>query len=228
MAEIHGVAGEWARVKGTVFGLWPMFVCVFVAGFAMALGLAGEGVWGASLFVVALVGFFIAMRFGLRRVERFYKGARGEERVAGILRELPARYHVFNDFVAEGVHVDHVVVGPAGVFSIETKNWKDEVTIEDGHVLVGGRLPTHPPLAQAVREAALVKTALVKAGWTGEVTPVLAFASDTFRAHSAVVPNAGGAVIINACDLAKSFETDRVVMPPAELDRLVSLMENNS
>ena len=228
MATIHGVAGEWARVKGSVFGLWPMFVCVFAGGFALALGLCGSASWGAALLVLARVGFFVSMRFGLRRVERFYKGARGEERVAGILRGLPARYHVFNDFVAEGVHVDHVVVGPAGVFAVETKNWKDEVTIEDGHVLVGGQLPTHPPLAQTVREAALVKTALAKAGWVGVVTPVLAFASDTFKAHSAELPGASGAVIINACDLAKSFETDRVVLESAELDRLVSIMENNT
>lgn len=227
MATIHGRAGEWARVRGTVIGLWPLFACAFVAGFAVALAAFVAGGIGLSLLVVSLLAAGVALRFGLRRVERFFKGARGEERVAGILRGLPARYHVFNDFVAEGAHVDHVVVGPAGVFAVETKNWRGEVTVEEGHILVDGQLPSRPPLAQAVKEAALVKTALAKAGWNGAVTPVLAFASDTFRAHSAVLPDAGGAVIINACDLAKSFDTEAVVIPPRELDRLVTLMENN-
>ena len=37
MAKVHGVAGEWARVKGMVTGLWPLFLGVFAAGFAVAV-----------------------------------------------------------------------------------------------------------------------------------------------------------------------------------------------
>ena len=118
--------------------------------------------------------------------------------------------------------MDHVVVGPAGVFAIETKYWRGDVTIEDGHILIDGQLPSHSPLAQVLREAALVKAALAKAGWSGGVTPVLAFASDTLSAHVAELQ---GAVVINSCEMRRSFDTDRVIIPPAELDRLVSLME---
>ena len=32
------MAGEWARVKGTVAGLWPVFLATFAAGFATAFG----------------------------------------------------------------------------------------------------------------------------------------------------------------------------------------------
>ena len=90
---------------------------------------------------------------GLRHAERFFKGARGEERVSGILTRLPESYHVFNDFVAGGKHVDHVVAGPAGVFAVETKYWRGAVTVEDGHVLLDGQLPDRDPLAQALKEA---------------------------------------------------------------------------
>jgi hypothetical protein len=51
---------------------------------------------------------------------------------------------------------------------------------------------------------------------------VLTFASDTFAAISATV---AGAVVINSNNLKKSFDTDRVVIVPAELDRLVRIME---
>lgn len=223
MAEIHGLAGEWARVKGTVLGLWPLFVGLFALGFSAALAVTGYLALGCALVVLSLVGISVSYLTGLRRVERFFKGARGEERVSGILQNLPDRYHVFNDFVAGGLHVDHVVVGPAGVFAVETKNWRGAVTVEDDEILVDGQLPSRPPLAQLLREAAHVKNALARAGWTGRVTPILAFASDTFKAHIAEVR---GAVVINSCDLARSFETERVVIPPAELSRLVSLMEN--
>ena len=225
MAKLHGVAGEWARVKGTVMGLWPLFCGIFAAGFALAVLVVASVAIGAMLLVLAVAWIGWSIYKGVRHVERYFKGARGEERVAGILKNLPDSYHVFNDFVAGGVHVDHVVAGPAGVFAIETKYWRGLVTIEDGHILIDGQLPSHSPLSQVLREAALVKETLAKAGWKGSVTPILAFASDTFSAKIAEIQ---GAVIMNSCDIRKSFETDRVIIPPAELDRLVSLMESNS
>lgn len=222
MAQIHGVAGEWARVKGTVAGLWPLFLGVFAAGFSVALFFVFP-LTAASLLVASLLWIIWSLVQGMRRVERFFKGARGEERVSGILETLPDGYHVFNDFVACGKHVDHVVVGPGGVFSVETKFWRGKVTVEEGRILLDGQLPDRSPITQANREAALVKNALAAAGWNGNVTPVLTFASDTFATHRA---NIRGAVVMNASELKESFASDRVVIPPAELGRLVSLMEN--
>ena len=151
------------------------------------------------------------------------KGARGEERVAGILQHLPDGYHVFNDFVACGRHVDHVVVGSGGVCAVETKFWLGRVTLEDGHILLDGQLTDRPPLRQVLKEAEAVRNELAKRGWKGEVTPVLAFASDTFEAK---IAESGGVVIINSNALETSFASVRTVLPPAELDRLVRLMEN--
>ena len=224
MAKIHGVAGEWARVKGTVFGLWPLFIGVFACGFSFAV-LFLSLVWGVSLLSVSLVYILWSIVKGFRHVERYFKGARGEEKVAGILQTLPETYHVFNDFTVGRNHVDHVVAGPGGVFAVETKCWRGNVTIEDGDVLLDGRFPDRSPLEQAIREATLVRSALAVLGWAGVVTPVLAFASDTFAAHRAEV---NGVVVINASELQSSFKTDRVVIPPAELERLVRLMESNS
>ena len=222
MAKIHGIPGEWARVKGTVVGLWPLFLGVFAAG-AFAALVFFLPLAGGTLLVCALLWIIWSLMAGLRRVESFYKGARGEEKVSGILESLPESYHVFNDFTVGRNHVDHVVAGPGGVFAIETKFWNGKVTVEDGHVLLDGQLPDRSPLGQAVREATLVRNALGSAGWSGTVTPVVAFASNSFVAHRA---NVKGTVIINASELRQSFDTDRVVIPPAELDRLVSLMES--
>ena len=224
MAKIHGIPGEWARVKGTVAGLWPLFLGVFAAGASVTL-IVCHPLLGSTVLVCALLWIIWSLMAGLRRVESFYKGARGEEKVSGILESLPDSYHVFNDFTVGRNHVDHVVAGPGGVFAIETKFWNGKVTVEDGHVLLDGQLPDRSPLNQAIREATLVRNALVSAGWDGLVTPVVAFASDSFDAHRA---NLKGTVIINSNELRSSFDTDRVVIPPAELDRLVSLMESYS
>lgn len=225
MAEIHGIPGEWARVKGAVLGLWPLGLGILAAGFSLALLLVSGYWWGSLLLAASVAGIAFSLARGMKRVESFYIGARGEERVSSILKNLPEKYHVFNDFVAMGTHVDHVVAGPAGVFAIETKFWKGQVTVDENHILVNGALPSRPPLKQVVREAALVRAALEKAGWSGCVTPVLAFAGDNFTARIAEVQ---GAVVLNACDLAAGFATERVVLPPNELERLVALMESNS
>jgi hypothetical protein len=197
---------------------------VFAAGFSAAVAFVSVG-WSALMLVVSLLYIAWSLNKGLRHVERFFKGARGEEKVSGILKSLPDSYHIFNDFVAGRVHVDHVVAGPAGVFAVETKYWRGKVTVEDDHILLDGQLPSRPPLAQVKKEAALVKAKLAAAGWSGAVTPVLAFASDTFEATIAEIQ---GVVIINSNHLRNSFGTERVIIPPEELDRLVRLMENNA
>ena len=226
MAKIHGIPGEWARVKGTVVGLWPLFLGFFVQGFAVALmAFDSTRAWGAALLVLSLGWCIWSVYRGMRHVERYFKGARGEERVSAILGNLPDAYHVFNDFVACGRHVDHVVVGPAGVFAVETKYWRGKVTIEDGHILLDGQLPNRSPLAQVLGEAHAVREQLAKSGWAGTVTPVLTFASDAFEAKIAELQ---GAVVINSKFLKDGFSTERVVLPPSELERLVGIMESDS
>jgi len=221
MATVHGVAGEWARVRGAVWGLWTVFLGTFMAGFSVALALS-RPIIGILLLMSSLCFIVWRMLRGLRLVERYFKGARGEEKVAGLLEQLPDSYHVFNDFVACGCHVDHVVAGPAGVFSIETKNWSGKVTVEEGGILVSGRLPDRSPLLQTEKEATLVRNELGKRGWKGSVTPVLVFASDTFEARIAEIR---GTVVLNSNHLCASFNTNRVTIPKAELDRLVKVMD---
>ena len=224
MAVMPGTAGEWARVKGTLLGLWPVFACVFAAGFSAAMTFFGFFASGAAILAVSLVlSGFLAVKWA-RLIERYFTGARGEERVANILSSLSGDYHVFNDFMVARRQVDHVIVGPAGVFVVETKFWRGRVTVEDGEILVDGSRPSRPPLEQVLKEAELVKAALAELGWSGSVTPLLVYASDTFALRSAEL---GGAVIMNSCEIAESFSANRIVMASGEIGRLVALMENN-
>lgn len=224
MAVIHGVAGEWARVRGAVKGLRPLFASIFVVGFSTGMAVFFSPIIGGVLIVLALTAAIYFLYRGERRMENYYKGARGEEYVSGILRSLPDNYHVFNDFVARGEHIDHVVVGPVGVFAIETKFWNGRVTLEEDHILLNGQLPDRDPLKQVRHEGMLVKNWLAKHGWKGAVTPILAFASNTFEAPLA---EAGSVVILNANHLMKSLSVDREVLSPAEIVRLSQLMETN-
>ena len=223
MASLHGVPGEWARVKGMALGMWPIFIGIFVAGFALATWVFGPAGIGAVLFAVAVVFSCWTGTRGLRRVERFFKGARGEEKVAGILAGLPDGYHVFNDFRAGNAHVDHVVLGPTGVFSVETKCWAGEVTVEEGSVLINGRLPSRDPVPQAVEECEQVRGSFAAVGWKGKVIPILVFASDNFRASAIEV---GGAVVMNSSGIVRAITSGSQILSESEVRRLVSIIES--
>ncbi len=102
---------------------------------------------GAILSLIGLVGFFLisylsviilAIGFKLlldsyNKRENWYKGIRGEYIVANYLNQLPEYYSVFNDVKLPGSYgnLDHIVIGPNGIFVIETKNYKGFFIIED-------------------------------------------------------------------------------------------------
>ena len=105
-AEIHGVPGERARAAGVVRALWPLLAALFACGLFVGAalpqvtpGVAGIGFFAAAAFLVW------AVRDGLRGIDAFFKGARGEESVAVLLAALFAYYacrlvwqsHEFND-----------------------------------------------------------------------------------------------------------------------------------
>lgn len=219
----HGNPGEWAKVRGTMTSLWPVFLCCTALGACGAsLVLGRHPAWFAAAFVAVVVATALLWRKGLRRVESYFKGARGEERVAGILDALPDAWHVFHDLAAGRYHVDHVLVGPTGVYAVETKNWRGRVTVERGEMIVDGVLADRAPLAQAARQADAVRAALKAAGWAGEVAPALCLASDTLADGLLSV---GRTTALNASCLVAWLSSRPGALAPNEVARLALLME---
>ena len=215
--------GEWAKVRGTVRSLWPLGICLVCFGACAAATVLGQRleIFGA-LFAVSAIAVAFWWRRGVLRVESFFKGARGEEAMAGMLARLSDDWHIYHDFVAGKYHVDHVLVGPAGVFAVETKNWRDQVVLESGELIAGGHVPDHPPIAQATAEAKAVGAVLVRAGWTGEVFPVVCFASGTFKDGFA---QSGKVLVANAEAFLKWLVAQPSMHAPGECARVVQLLE---
>lgn len=69
------------------------------------------------------------------------KGSVGEVATGRFLERLPRDFTTLHDVQMPGsrANIDHVVVGPTGVFTIETKNYRGGVRIARGRVTVGGR-----------------------------------------------------------------------------------------
>lgn len=112
-----------------------------------------------------------------RSAELWERGAAGEEATAAALHALPAsEWTVFHDVRWPGrklANVDHVVVGPGGVFVIDSKNWSGRIEVRDG-VLRQNGCHREPAVASAA-EAAIAVSLLAPRLEPRWAMPVLCF-----------------------------------------------------
>ena len=116
--------------------------------------------------VALLLSCFAAYRIiPIRRRIKLLKQARdGEKAVGQFLESLRAQgHHVFHDIIGEGFNIDHVVIGPKGVFTVETKTISKPIRGEakvayDGVMIrVDGYKPARDPIVQAKAQANWLK-----------------------------------------------------------------------
>ncbi len=152
MAKTHGLPGRYSksRVRGHLHILfyvfcWALFAYGFGSGYVFANG-TRPWVWlgpligvGLLLAVVALLGRWV------NKIEREHiflqRGMRGEVLVGWLLNGLPENWHVFHSIqLQEYQDLDHIVVGPGGLFYVSTKNYLGMFTQDlDGSVLYNGK-----------------------------------------------------------------------------------------
>ena len=101
-----------------------------------------------------------------KELRNLHLAERGERRVAEELRRLrDFDFVTFDDLLLDNVNVDHVVVGPGGVFAVETKTYSLFGTRMahiggDGILYLSGNEAFKDPLKQARSSAALVSADL--------------------------------------------------------------------
>ena len=104
-----------------------------------------------------IVGYSVVK---IKRVKKDIKNRRlgrdGELVVGQHLEALREKgYHVFHDLIDDGFNLDHIIIGPAGAFTVETKTWskpeKGQAIIDfDGDtILINGNAPERNPIVQA-------------------------------------------------------------------------------
>ncbi len=89
-------------------------------------------------------------------------GAGGEERLGPILASLEADgFVVLHDLrVPRGrENIDHLIIGPPGIFVVETKTYKGSVRVRGGELYINGRRKT-TFFEQVDRQLAAVESAL--------------------------------------------------------------------
>ncbi|MEM7394120.1 MAG: nuclease-related domain-containing protein [Verrucomicrobiota bacterium] len=215
---MEGSPGEAPRLTGLLKSFWPFFLIFAAAGYLLRAAWPHPEikVIHAGFLLLMLAGAFAAALLAMeRRMKAYLKGARGEESVGRALGFLPVGYSVFHGVPLSGsgmiktaAELDHVVVGPTGVFAVETKNWSGRITVEAGAVLYNGIEPDRPPLDQVRQSAGLLEKAL-----SGHlkidlpVQPILCFASSRI---------ARGSIGVDGVVVCESGSLNRVVMDSVE------------
>jgi len=114
---------------------------------------------------------------------RLNRGERGEQHVADTLEELRTDgYKPVHDIIGKNFNVDHVLVGPGGVFAIETKfrSGKGEITFQNGEGLFVGGFPEERDCIKQARANAAAVSRLIEENCGGRewVTPLVVFVGE--------------------------------------------------
>jgi hypothetical protein len=101
---------------------------------------------GAIVGLIGIIGFIVTplsiiilligaglLFYGYNNGKSWNKGIKGESIVAEYLNQLPKDYFIFNDVKFPGSYgnLDHVVIGPNGIYVIETKNYEGFFIVKD-------------------------------------------------------------------------------------------------
>jgi hypothetical protein len=129
-------AGQYARA--TVRRL-RMRTLVTLGALAVATALLGRtfGLHDKRFLaseVALLASMFVISRYVLPLVERRDRGATGEEHVGGLLEKMSDDgWVVIHDASLGRGNVDHILIGPPGVFTVETKSHPGPVRVARVH-----------------------------------------------------------------------------------------------
>lgn len=141
---------------------------LLIMGIGIALGVSFRfiGSWVAWALVVVELGLLWYGKRLFARLDACRKawssGAEGEREVADALAKLPDCYCVIHDISTNYGNLDHVVVGPKGVFAIETKRWKGSVSADgNGGLLLNGKQPSKDPVKSLTGAIMRIKERLI-------------------------------------------------------------------
>ena len=165
MAKILGESGRYVSdqvmAKEESIRLVAL-VCIGMAGILVGMMLGRTFLSASvpsSIFIpvafILLALLFLRFKWSIREMDKLAKeriamqrGVAGEVGVGLILQKFPDSFYVINDLTTPFGNLDHVVVGPTGVFALDSKNWRGVVSADGkGELLLNGK-PTDKPLVR--------------------------------------------------------------------------------
>ncbi|MEN6553689.1 MAG: nuclease-related domain-containing protein [Methanobacterium sp.] len=133
--------------KLTLLGV--IIILIGISG--IILFIRALGLLQVSLLALLVIAGLIISEYGWSKRRIWSKGAKGEKIVAKKLKKLPEKYTAIRDVKIPnyGGDFDHLVVGPTGIYIIETKNYKPTyIPGEDCWYHTSGRVAQLNPAKQ--------------------------------------------------------------------------------
>jgi Nuclease-related domain len=188
---------------------------------------------GFATVLASIVTIYSAYRIWRIRPEfrNLNLGEKGERRVSEVLRTLRDRdYVTFDDLLLAGVNVDHVVVGPGGIFAAETKTYSvfgngiAGIAL-NGELHLSGKPALKDPLKQARASAASVSAELKRWMrrdiWVNPVVVVPGWRIDPPKVETDVV-------ILNEQTIAEFFKTRPEKLNTSEIREICSHLDRSA
>lgn len=180
-----------------------------------------------ALKQAAPVKTFLARALGVKTDERAWRiGADAEEEVAARLRNLGERWKILHAVpVGEnGSDIDHVVIGPGGVFTINTKHHPDAAIWVGGNTVMvdGHRVPyVRNSRFEAQRTARMLTAALggVPVFITGVIAVMGARKGFTIKSQ----PDDGAVVVMTRREVAKWLAKRPEVLSSQQVEAIYSV-----
>jgi hypothetical protein len=168
MAQVFGESGRNAAEEShhqtkklLAVGFVGIAALGFLGGYAMGAAFPIRGFrlgWVLTINALLWIVAWLIGKWGINKIDAidrermsWRKGAVGEAIVAATLQDLPHDFVVINDVSKRFGNIDHVVIGPTGIYVVDAKNWKGSVKADgSGELLLNGQ-----PLAKPAIKALL-------------------------------------------------------------------------
>ena len=170
---------------------------------------------------------FILRLFGKHSQERAWRrGAEGEEEVGWQLRKLGEPWNVIHSVpVGKGdTDIDHLVIGPPGVFTLNTKNHLGgRVTVTSKAIYVNGTF--QPYLAKSRAEGRQATKLLTSScGYEVIAQPLIVIMADEFKIKSSTE----GVHVVGRKRITKWLLTQKQTLAPEEVDAIYAVARRRS
>ncbi len=141
----------------------PVVLVITAIGVVAGIAFLGiQPLLGWALILAAVASAANALFVTPNHVTAWATGADGEARTATFLEPLRAEgFRILHDRRIPGsrANIDHIVIGPPGVYVVETKSFSGQLKVRGNEVYVAGRRKT-TMIEEAKREALAVQVAL--------------------------------------------------------------------
>ncbi|MDI6701577.1 nuclease-related domain-containing protein [Methanothermobacter wolfeii] len=224
------------RMAEHYWGMWRAGKLISITGLLsipLSLFLTLKGFTAAiAILVLGIALIPVSFRFMSASEERgmgWAKGYVGELVVINCLRRLPDDYVIFNDVHFPGSYgnIDHVVLGPTGLYVIETKYY-------NGNYIIKGdqwfrydldMREEKSPSAQAKRNAATLKEFLasedIHVSW---VNAIVAFLNNSYR----IIEEDEFCRVMKPCMIPRYIEHNRLMLGDIKIKRIREVLEDCS